>query len=124
MHRTVTQFALSLSIAISLASQAQPNSEVGESLSPATPYRISFERGESVPGVAASQAIAMPFESYNPSFPLNKYGQLLRRNARSNLRCWRAEVRQKHIHCATRNHPMWIFKQVITAPPSLTKTNR
>ena len=63
MHRTVTQFALSLSLAISLASQAQTNPEATESPSPATPlYRISFERGESVPGVAASQAIAMPFE--------------------------------------------------------------
>src|ERR1035438_5318089 len=59
MHRTVTQFALSLSI----AAQAQTNPEATESLSPATPlYRISFERGESVPGVAASQAIAMPLE--------------------------------------------------------------
>ena len=38
MHRTVTQFALSLSI----AAQAQTNPEATESLSPATPLYLSL----------------------------------------------------------------------------------
>jgi hypothetical protein len=49
--------------AVSLSAQAQTNPKATGSSSPVNPlYYISFERGEAVPGVAASREIAMPFE--------------------------------------------------------------
>lgn len=65
MRLTLTSLTVSLSITISLLahSQAKPTAHGTHSASsPAPLYRISFRRGEPIAGVAASRAIAMPFQ--------------------------------------------------------------
>src|ERR1700733_3191517 len=65
MRFKLTSFTLSLSIMISLPAlgQTEPKAPAPQSsLSPSPLYRISFQRGEPVAGVAASHAIAVPFQ--------------------------------------------------------------
>jgi hypothetical protein len=64
MRRTIALFIIPLSVIISASGQksVKPRSDA-HSAAPASPLNsISFERGEPVAGVAASRAIALPFQ--------------------------------------------------------------
>jgi hypothetical protein len=63
MRGTRAHLVVLLSIALSVSAQARTEAKAAaKSAAPAPLYSISFERGEPVAGVAASPAIALPFQ--------------------------------------------------------------